>query len=74
MGQIKLAQLNFWLPGVTGRPLVLNTEYMHAHSLIIPPPRTTKLLGGILVSLRPSVRLSVRPSVRPSVPPAVSAM
>ena len=28
--------------------------------------RTTKLLGGILVSLRPSVRLSVRPSVRPS--------
>ena len=29
-------------------------------------PRTTKLLGGILVSLRPSVRLSVRPSVRPS--------
>ena len=27
-------------------------------------PRTTKLLGGILVSLRPSVRLSVRPSVR----------
>ena len=29
-------------------------------------PRTTKLLGGILVSLRPSVR--------PSVPPAVSAL
>ena len=29
-------------------------------------PRTTKLLGGILVSLRPSVRLSVRLSVRPS--------
>ena len=28
--------------------------------------RTTKLLGGILVSLRPSVRLSVRPSVRPA--------
>ena len=25
-------------------------------------PRTTKLLGGILVSLRPTVRLSVRPS------------
>ena len=33
-------------------------------------PRTTKLLGGILVSLRPSVRLSVCPSVRPSVRPA----
>ena len=30
-------------------------------------PRTTKLLGGILVSLRPSVRPSVRLSVRPSV-------
>ena len=30
-------------------------------------PRTTKLLGGILVSLRPSVRPFVRPSVRPSV-------
>ena len=29
-------------------------------------PRTTKLLGGILVSLRPSVRPSVCPSVRPS--------
>ena len=29
-------------------------------------PRTTKLLGGILVSLRPSVRPSVLPSVRPS--------
>ena len=29
-------------------------------------PRTTKLLGGILVSLRPSVCPSVRPSVRPS--------
>ena len=29
-------------------------------------PRTTKLLGGILVSLRPSVRPSVHPSVRPS--------
>ena len=28
-------------------------------------PRTTKLLGGILVSLRPSVRLSVRPSRLP---------
>ena len=37
-------------------------------------PRTTKLLGGILVSLRPSVCQSVRPSVRPSVPPAVSAL
>ena len=33
-------------------------------------PRTTKLLGGILVSLRPSVRLSVCPSVRPSVRPS----
>ena len=33
-------------------------------------PRTTKLLGGILVSLRPSVRLSVRPSLRPSVCPS----
>ena len=33
-------------------------------------PRTTKLLGGILVSLRPSVRLSVRPSVCPSVRPS----
>ena len=33
-------------------------------------PRTTKLLGGILVSLRPSIR----PSIRPSVPPAVSAL
>ena len=30
-------------------------------------PRTTKLLGGILVSLRPSVCPSVCPSVRPSV-------
>ena len=28
-------------------------------------PRTTKLLGGILVSLRPSVRPSVRPSRLP---------
>ena len=33
-------------------------------------PRTTKLLGGILVSLRPSVH----PSIRPSVPPVVSAL
>ena len=34
-------------------------------ALIMSPnytPCTTKLLGGILVSLRPSVRLSVRPS------------
>ena len=29
-------------------------------------PHTTKLLGGILVSLRPSVRPSVCPSVRPA--------
>ena len=29
-------------------------------------PHTTKLLGGILVSLRPSVRLSVCPSVPPA--------
>ena len=33
-------------------------------------PRTTKLLGGILVSLRPSVCPSVCPSVRPSVRPS----
>ena len=33
-------------------------------------PRTTKLLGGILVSPRPSVRPSVRQYVRPSVRPA----
>ena len=29
-------------------------------------PRTTKLLGGVLVSIRPSVRPSVHPSVRPA--------
>ena len=37
-------------------------------------PRTTKLLGGILVSLRPSVRPSVRLLVRTSVPHPVSAL
>ena len=54
--------------------LTWTSNYMYTNSwdvLAYPchyyTPRTTKLLGGILVSLRPSVRLSVRPFVRPSV-------
>ena len=44
---------------------ISQTNFYHNYT-----PRTTKLLGGILVSLRPSVRLSVCPSVRPSVRPS----
>ena len=42
---------------------ISHTKYL-CHTFYTP--RTTKLLGGILVSLRPSVRPSVCPSVRPS--------
>ena len=44
----------------------LNCNIFNHHERLYYTPRTTKLLGGILVSLRLSVRLSVRPSVRPS--------
>ena len=49
-------------------PQGLNSAVPMEHNYYTP--RTTKLLGGILVSLRPSVRPSVCPSVRPSVRPA----
>ena len=48
--------------------LILDMCYFNSF-IINYTPRTTKLLGGILVSLRPSVCPSVCPSVRPSVCP-----
>ena len=51
---------------------VVSLPEVTSFSSYIIIPHTTKLLGGILVSLRPSVRLSVRLShvrtVAPTVP------
>ena len=56
---------------------LLNQSPFYWHEVMLIPAwtsnyalRTTKLLEGILVSLRPSVRPSVRLSVRPSVRPS----
>ena len=72
---------NQWLCGISCSN-ALEIPLCHYNMIPSYTPRTTKLLGGILVSLRPSVRPlrsnspktsvcpSVRLSVRPSVRPA----
>ena len=56
LGLVVACQLNF----------VCRAEEIEFVNMFYYTPRTTKLLGGILVSVRPSVRLSVRPSVCPA--------
>ena len=54
------------VPGIPGACATRNFTYLARGpwTTCYYTPRTTKLLGGILVSLRPSVRPSVRLSVR----------
>ena len=55
--------------GIIFEPMKFNSKFIGKPTTVWQPfwiYYTTKLLGGILVSVRPSVCPSVRPSVRPS--------